>query len=88
MPWRADPSQGFRGARRVAKSHNKRSVSNEQEELKPMWADPSQGFRGARRGWDLPWLLMLSGFHCYISGITNEKVGLFAKTSQSQQPKA
>jgi len=24
------------------------------------------------------------GFNCYISGITNEKVGLFAKTSQSQ----
>ena len=49
MPMRADPSQGFRGVRRVAKSHNKRSVSNEQEELKPLRADPSQGFRGVRR---------------------------------------
>jgi len=50
----------------------------------PLRADPSQGFRGARREGDLPWLLMLSGFHCNISGITKEKVGLFAKTSQSQ----
>jgi len=33
----------------TAKSHNKRSVSNEQEELKPMRADPSQGFLGVRR---------------------------------------
>jgi len=48
----------------------------------PLRADPFQGFRGARREGDLPWLLMLSGFHCYISGKTNEKVGLFAKTSQ------